>query len=416
MTAARQFTSSWVRFERGLAGHPGRAALLTWPYPLPFPLVSMPCDSDTDEASENRAAAAAHLDGLLAALAGARAAAGLSSRSIARDTGIARATLARLDAGHHGGRLDLISLVGVAVDVRLELRPMRSVAARATARAPQLPGRSDTWTGGDIPGCDARWLVALAGAEIRCRRRRLMRSAHDCAADALLGSERTLRRWETGQPPLLPHAATIALSLGFHLHFVPTANPWRARPWHHVERSPGSTPAQLALARRHGQTAAAYTSLYQDWTTPAELVAHLREIHGRFSLDAAATSATALAGAWLGPDHPLWARRDAIADHYAHWAHFADGSGPVFLNPPHSGPGYQGDWLSRARRTAAAGRTVIAVLPARTDTTAWHTHIVGHAEIQPIRGRLRYGRPHTTPRPAPFPSALVTWPAHHEGP
>lgn len=50
--------------------------------------------------------------------------------------------------------------------------------------------------------------------------------------------------------------------------------------------------------------------------------------------------------------------------------------------------------------------TVVALLPARTDTRWWHDCVMKAKEIRFIKGRLRFdGHKHN----APFPSAVVVW-------
>jgi site-specific DNA-methyltransferase (adenine-specific) len=60
-------------------------------------------------------------------------------------------------------------------------------------------------------------------------------------------------------------------------------------------------------------------------------------------------------------------------------------------------------WLAKASREAAAGATVVCLLPARTDTTWWHEYCSA-AEVRFLRGRIRFGGCKSG---APFPSAVV---------
>ena len=50
------------------------------------------------------------------------------------------------------------------------------------------------------------------------------------------------------------------------------------------------------------------------------------------------------------------------------------------------------------------GGTAVMLIPARTDTKAFHDYIYGKAEIRFIRGRLRFGGSKNS---APFPSMVV---------
>ena len=51
-------------------------------------------------------------------------------------------------------------------------------------------------------------------------------------------------------------------------------------------------------------------------------------------------------------------------------------------------------------------RTVVALIPARTDTRYWHEHVAGTATVFFLRGRLTFG---SADAAAPFPSALALW-------
>ena len=75
---------------------------------------------------------------------------------------------------------------------------------------------------------------------------------------------------------------------------------------------------------------------------------------------------------------------------------------------PHAGEvGRQG---SQRSGRGPWGR-VVALLPARPDTSYWHDHVAGHATVYFFRGRLRLG---DGQQRAPFPSALAVWGASRE--
>lgn len=71
-----------------------------------------------------------------------------------------------------------------------------------------------------------------------------------------------------------------------------------------------------------------------------------------------------------------------------------------------------GAWVCRARVTSHYGRTVVALLPSRTDTAWWHNYIWDRTanrpypgvEVRLVKGRLKFGGSKTG---APFPSAIV---------
>lgn len=64
-----------------------------------------------------------------------------------------------------------------------------------------------------------------------------------------------------------------------------------------------------------------------------------------------------------------------------------------------------GEWVAQAAATAHLGRTVVCLLPARTDTKWWHDIVIGcGAEVRFVKGRLKFGGAKAG---APFPSAVV---------
>jgi phage N-6-adenine-methyltransferase len=76
--------------------------------------------------------------------------------------------------------------------------------------------------------------------------------------------------------------------------------------------------------------------------------------------------------------------------------------GVCFMNPPYGRT--VGAWMAKALASAQAGATVVALVPARTDTAWWHDYAT-QAEIRYLRGRVRFGGGD----PAPFPSAVVVF-------
>ncbi len=78
--------------------------------------------------------------------------------------------------------------------------------------------------------------------------------------------------------------------------------------------------------------------------------------------------------------------------------------GTVWLNPPYGRT--LALWLEKARHEVDLGnsRCVVALVPARTDTSWWHSHVSGVADILLLRGRISFGEGTTA---APFPSAVL---------
>lgn len=82
-----------------------------------------------------------------------------------------------------------------------------------------------------------------------------------------------------------------------------------------------------------------------------------------------------------------------------------------FCNPPYS-RGLQKLFVAKAAEERLKGFTTVMLLPARTDTAAFHNHIYDElqwsaregVEIRLLRGRLRFGG---ATENAPFPSMVV---------
>lgn len=78
----------------------------------------------------------------------------------------------------------------------------------------------------------------------------------------------------------------------------------------------------------------------------------------------------------------------------------------VFCNPPY-GRKTTGIWVRKCAGEAKNQNTkVVMLLPARTDTIAFHEYIYGKAEIRFVKGRLKFG---ASKDAAPFPSMVVVF-------
>ena len=73
----------------------------------------------------------------------------------------------------------------------------------------------------------------------------------------------------------------------------------------------------------------------------------------------------------------------------------------TFCNPPYSD---LRAWMRKAFSEHLKGKTVVMLIPSRTDTRAWHDYALNASEIRFIRGRLKFGDAKNC---APFPSAIV---------
>jgi site-specific DNA-methyltransferase (adenine-specific) len=78
---------------------------------------------------------------------------------------------------------------------------------------------------------------------------------------------------------------------------------------------------------------------------------------------------------------------------------------PTFVNPPYSD---WPRWVKKGVAENAKGKTIIFLLPARTDTRTFHEYIYHKAEIRFLKGRLKFRlNGQVSKSSATFPSMLV---------
>lgn len=146
-----------------------------------------------------------------------------------------------------------------------------------------------------------------------------------------------------------------------------------------------------------------------EWETPPDFFEKLNA-EFRFTLDPCALPETAKCPTYFTPDDDGLSRP---------W--IAPGGGAVFCNPPYSRrtkdkPG-QEDWIKKAAEEGSRpGAVVVMLIPARTDTLAFHEYIYHKAEIRFIKGRLRFRVNGKAGDAAPFPSMLVIFRGKEEKP
>lgn len=130
------------------------------------------------------------------------------------------------------------------------------------------------------------------------------------------------------------------------------------------------------------------SSKSDEWTTPIEL---FDALHNRFifDLDAAASDENHLCDRY-------YTKEDSGLDHS--WEGMR-----VFCNCPYS---QIKAWAAKFVEESKRADCIVALIPARTDTSWWHDYIMTADKIVYIRGRLKFG-PGTGS--APFPSALAIW-------
>lgn len=133
---------------------------------------------------------------------------------------------------------------------------------------------------------------------------------------------------------------------------------------------------------------AVFSSKSNEWSTPQDFFDAWHAEY-QFTLDAAATPENAKVDRYFTADD------DGLSQ---------DWEGVVWCNPPY---GRQiGKWVEKAWTESERGATVVLLIPARTDTTWWHTYVKRAREIHLVEKRLRFGGSKTN---APFPSAVVVF-------
>src|SRR5690625_1469341 len=130
-----------------------------------------------------------------------------------------------------------------------------------------------------------------------------------------------------------------------------------------------------------------YSSASNEWSTPQCFFDRL-DSEFRFTLDPCSDGDNAKCLRYFTQED------DGLAQDW--------GSEIVFMNPPYGR--VIGEWIQKAYEESQVGATVVALIPARTDTRYWHEYVMKAREIRLIKGRLRFGDGRNS---APFPSAVV---------
>lgn len=134
--------------------------------------------------------------------------------------------------------------------------------------------------------------------------------------------------------------------------------------------------------------------------TPPEFMAHVYAAFGEIDLDPCAHRLS-----------PVVAHRRILLDEGGDGL-VDDWSGRlVFVNPPFS---ELTKWLERAHDEWRAGRvrTVVCLVPVRTDSALFHERLSADADIYLLRGRIRFLDPRGGAQPTPFSLMVLTFGAH----
>jgi site-specific DNA-methyltransferase (adenine-specific) len=133
-----------------------------------------------------------------------------------------------------------------------------------------------------------------------------------------------------------------------------------------------------------------FSSKSDDWETRWPFFKAIEREFGPFTCDVCATQANTKVGHFFSPEV------DGLSQEW---------TGTVLMNPPYGVELKK--WMKKASEEAQKGATVIALIPARTDTKWWFDYVAHKAaEIRFLKGRLRFGNAEHS---APFPSAVVIY-------
>lgn len=134
-----------------------------------------------------------------------------------------------------------------------------------------------------------------------------------------------------------------------------------------------------------------FSSERQDWETPQALFDALNAEFG-FTLDVCATSENKKCPDFIDEELNALTRN---------WGGYLE---TCWMNPPY---GYQiGKWIRKAYEESQNGATVVALIPAKTETRWWHEYVMHAHEIRLVKGRIQFSGCGVN---APFPSAVVVF-------
>lgn len=137
-----------------------------------------------------------------------------------------------------------------------------------------------------------------------------------------------------------------------------------------------------------------FSSGKDDWATPQALFDEMNKKYGPFDLDVCATKENSKCGHnYLGLG--TYYSPDTFVDGLIAQWHMIGVK--CWMNPPYS-RGQQAKWVKKAYEESQKGCTVVALLPARTDTRAFHTYIWDTALAAPkagvkvefLKGRVKF--------------------------
>ena len=145
-----------------------------------------------------------------------------------------------------------------------------------------------------------------------------------------------------------------------------------------------------------------FSSKSDEWSTPQDTFNALHAEFG-FQIDLAASAENTKCSVWFSLEHSALDHAWRVEPHVARG----------WLNPPYS-RGLCAKFIAKAADERRKGFLTVMLLPARTDTKAFHAHIYNAkfwqprfgVEIRLLPGRLKFGGCKDA---APFPSMVVVF-------
>ena len=130
-----------------------------------------------------------------------------------------------------------------------------------------------------------------------------------------------------------------------------------------------------------------FSSNTEEWATPQDFFDKLNdEFH--FTLDVCSTHENAKCKKHYTKDD------DGLSQDWT--------GETVWCNPPYGRE--MPKWIQKCAEHGNRGGLAVMLIPARTDTKAFHEFIYGKSEIRFIKGRLKFGGSKNS---APFPSMII---------
>jgi site-specific DNA-methyltransferase (adenine-specific) len=135
-----------------------------------------------------------------------------------------------------------------------------------------------------------------------------------------------------------------------------------------------------------------FSSKKQNWATPPELFKKLNE-EFQFTRDVCAEE-------WNAKLPDYWTEEDDCLS--------KDWEGVLWMNPPY-GKELKKFVKKAFEESQKKAKTIVALIPSRTDTSYFHDYILDKSEIRFLRGRVRFHTEDGVGGTAPFPSMIVVW-------